>query len=358
MQKLPFTLLLLTGFLPCGIYAQLTINGRVLDSLSHEPMPLASVFCQNTTVGTATNKAGEFRLELKSGGYDLVVSYTGYQTQVVRVTGAENGTIDILMVKQDKSLSEVIVRNSTEVKGGWEKYGDFFIENFIGTSPNARECKLLNKDALKFFYYKRTNKLKILATEALQIENKALGYSLHYQLDSFVYYYNSDISSYRGFCLFTEMIGPDPEKKAWASNRLTAYYGSKLHFMRSIYDSSLEEEGWEIAMLNENDNTKFSKVINPYDTLYYTAVDSSNQTKIWFPRKLSITYMKGKPEQEYLRKYELPANVGLQISYVNLLDAILIRENGYYFDQKNWISQGYWSWKNIGDQLPYDYLPD
>ena len=167
------------------------------------------------------------------------------------------------MVKQDKSLSEVIVRNSNEVKGGWKNTEIFLLKNFIGTSPNARECKLLNTEALKFFYYNRSNKLKILATEPLQIENRALGYSLHYQLDSFVYYYNSDINSYRGFCLFTEMIGPDSEKNAWASNRLKAYYGSKMHFMRSIYDSSLEEEGWEIAMLNENYDRKFSKVVNP-----------------------------------------------------------------------------------------------
>ena len=30
-------------------------------------------------------------------------------------------------------------------------------------------------------------------------------------------------------------------------------------------------------------------------------------------------------------------------------------ENGYYYDQKDWINQGYWSWKNLADQLPYDY---
>ena len=26
-------------------------------------------------------------------------------------------------------------------------------------------------------------------------------------------------------------------------------------------------------------------------------------------------------------------------------------------EQKDWINQGYWSWKNLADMLPYDYLP-
>jgi hypothetical protein len=54
----------------------------------------------------------------------------------------------------------------------------------------------------------------------------------------------------------------------------------------------------------------------------------------------------------------LPADVRVQISYVDLTDAILIRQNGYFLDQRSWISQGYWSWKNLSDQLPYDYLPN
>ena len=64
---------------------QFAVTGTVLDSASREPLAGSSVFCQNTTLGTATNKQGEFSLTLKSGGYDLIVSYTGYQTQTVRI---------------------------------------------------------------------------------------------------------------------------------------------------------------------------------------------------------------------------------------------------------------------------------
>ena len=358
MQNIRFPFLLLFTAISSIAKGQFTVSGTVIDSATREPLALASVFCQNTTLGASTNKQGEFSLPLKSGGFDLIISYTGYLTQSVRISGGDNNKLEIFLIKEDKSLEEVILKNNNEVTDGWEKYGDFFIKNFIGATPNAAQCTVNNKEVLKFYYYKRSNKLKVLATEPIQVSNKALGYDLHYQLDSFVYYYNSNINSYRGYCLFSEMEGGDSLKKVWVTNRTKAYYGSKLHFLRSYYDSSLTEDGFVIDMLDENNDTKFNKVSDPYDTLYYGAVDSTGQIEIWYPGKISITYTRKKPETEYLKKFGLPKNVSTQISYIDLKDAIAIKENGYYYDQKDWVNQGYWSWKNIADQLPYDYLPD
>jgi hypothetical protein len=80
--------------------------------------------------------------------------------------------------------------------------------------------------------------------------------------------------------------------------------------------------------------------------------------EIYYPRKISITYTKNRPEPEYLKQFGLPKNVGTQISYIDLKDGIIIKENGYYYDQKDWVNQGYWSWKNVADLLPYDYVPN
>lgn len=354
MKKFP--LLFLMCSLSITSLAQYVITGTVVDSSSREPLAKASVFCQNTTLGTVTNKEGEFSLSLKSGGYDLIFSYTGYQTQTIRVT--ENSKLEILMLKEDKSLGEVILKNTNEVADGWEKYGDFFIKNFIGTTPNASRCILLNPEVLKFYYYKRSNKLKVMATDAIQVRNNALGYNLRYQLDSFIYYYNTNINLYRGYCLYTEMDGTDSLKKTWTTSRAKAYESSKLHFMRSYYDSTLAEDGWLIDMLEKNDDKKFSKIKDVYDTTYYGAMDSTMQIEIWYPRKISITYTKKKPEPEYLKKMNLPKSVPYSISYIDIKETIAITQNGYYYNQKDWINQGYWSWKNLADLLPYDYLPE
>lgn len=337
--------------------SQITISGKVIDSASREPLQGASVFAQNTTQGTVTGTGGEFSLQLKSGGYELIVSYTGYITQQVRITDNKDQRIEIILIKEDKTLSEVVISSSNEVPDGWEKYGDFFIGHFIGSTPFAKNCTIQNKDVVKFFYYRRSDKLKVLATEPLVISNDALGYDLRYQLDSFVYYYKTELSSYRGTCFFTEKLGTVNQAMAWKANREKAYFGSRLHFMRSVYDSTLKQSGFNIATLNENDKTKFGMLLKPLDNKYYSVIDSLDEVEIYYPQKISVTYIKAVPENEYLEQFKLPMDVGVQISYIDILNPITIKQNGYYYDQKDWINQGYWSWKNLADLLPYDYLP-
>jgi hypothetical protein len=122
MQKFILSLI----FIFCGyiLHAQIVVSGVILDSATKEPLVSASVFCQNTTSGTYSNKQGEFSLSLKSGGYDLIVSYTGYQTQTIRL--GDSTKLQVLMAKEDKSMGEVIIKSSSEVPDGWNKYGDFF----------------------------------------------------------------------------------------------------------------------------------------------------------------------------------------------------------------------------------------
>ena len=91
MQKIRFCFLLFVLAFSIQGQAQFVVTGSVLDSSTREPLLKASVFCQNTTLGTVTNKDGEFSLSLKSGGYDLIFTYTGYKTTTIRVT--ENNKI-------------------------------------------------------------------------------------------------------------------------------------------------------------------------------------------------------------------------------------------------------------------------
>lgn len=349
-------LFLLSIFVSTIVFGQFTITGKVVDSTTKEPLFGASVFAQNTTSGTTTNREGEFSLSLKSGGYELIVSFTGYQSREIRISNNDNNPLQIDMTKEEKAMEAVVIRSSNEVKDGWDKYGKFFLENFIGSTPNALQCTLQNPEAVHFYYYKKSEKLKILATEPIVISNLALGYNLRYQLDSFMYYYKTQVSSYRGYCFFSEMDSSFAQQRIWSANRKKAYDGSKLQFMRSYYDSTLNEDGYEIALLDSMYDKRFDIISNPYDTTYYGMYDSTHEVEVSYPRKISVTYKK-KPEPEYLKKFKLPLNVGSQISYIDLLDAIEIKENGYFYDQKDWVSQGYWSWKNLADLLPYDYLP-
>jgi CarboxypepD_reg-like domain len=345
-------------FVPVFSFSQnFNVSGKVIDSATKEPLPFTSVFCQNTTQGTATNKEGDFYLSLKDGGYDLVITYTGYTSKLIRIS-PEIKTTDLLieLVKEEKSIEEVVIRSDNEVKNGWEKYGQFFLDNFIGSTPFSKQCFLLNPEVLKFYYFKKADKLKVMADSPLIISNYAMGYNLRYNLDSLLFNYKTEICSYLGFCFYEEMAGNNDSLTLWKLNREKAYFGSRLQFMHSYFDSSLTENGFVLAELDENDDKKFNRILNPYDTVYYSSVDSVQEKDIYFPRRISITYTLSTPENEYLKKYKLPKDIGVQTSYIDLLDIISIKQNGYYYDQKDLINYGYWSWKNIADQVPYDYV--
>jgi len=338
--------------------AQFNIDGKVVDADTREPLTGASVFAQNTTRGTITDKDGLFHLYLDKGGYELIISFTGYTSQTITIQKAPDSTMIIEMKKADNSMSEVVVKSSYEVENGWELYGDFFMKHFIGSTPFSDSCSLENPDALRFLYYKRNDRLKVLASEPLIISNRALGYNLRYELDSFVYFFKNDLNSYRGSCLYSQMDGTPEEKAIWKTNRENAYFGSRLHFLRAYFDSTLKQEGFTVDVQSKNTPGKFARLVNPYDTAYYFYNDTTNEAELWFPVKASITFNKKAPDPSYLAQYKLPLNVNVQISYIDLLDGIVIQPNGYFFSQRSWINQGYWSWKNLADQLPYDYEPD
>jgi hypothetical protein len=337
--------------------AQFLLTGKVVDATSKEPLMNASVFCENTTTGTYTDQQGNFSLQLSPGGYNLIISYTGYKTQRMQVTGTA-GKMNILMVREDTKLKEVVIKaKSNFVSDGWSSFGSYFMDNFIGTTPNAAYCSLLNREALRFYYYNKENKIKVFATAPLKIHNQALGYILTYQLDSFVYYFEDAIFSYRGTCLYTEMQGNEKEKKKWERNRQFAYEGSVLHFMRSYYNGTLLNDGWDIGIEEKEDAGTFDRVANPFDSIYYKQKKDSALIEVFYPKRIKITYLRKISEPEYFEKNNLAKNTKGQASAIDMKCSIIIKENGYYYDPLAWVSYNYWGWKNLADQLPYNYLP-
>ena len=334
------------------------VSGKVIDEKSSQPLAGASVFCQNTTIGTVSKNDGSFSLRLANGGYDMIVSYTGYETRAIRIGkgNKENDSLVVELKEQDKSLGEVVVAGSAEVADGWSKYGQFFLDNFIGATPNASQCTLENKDAVKFYFYKKRNKLKIKATQDLVITNNALGYKIKYQLDSFVYEYGTNVSSYTGYPLFEELSGTPEQQETWKQNRLYSYSGSRLHFIRSWYDSTLKEEGFVLEMADSNDRNKLTPVNDPYDPKFY-AVDSGD-VEISIGGRLRVSYTNQAPDKKYLQENKFPLSTRVEISAIDILNGMEIEENGYFYDQSDVTNLGYWSWKKLAEVLPYDYLPE
>lgn len=332
------------------------VLGKVIDSASRQPLNGASAFCQNTTYGTITNSEGLFFMRLPNGGYDLVISYTGYTKSILRISSNQlmTDTLLIELVKEDKALTEVAVVASNEVPDGLAKYGSFFTDHFIGTTPNASQCVIRNPEALRFFYTKKRNRLKVTAREELIITNYALGYTIRYQLDSFSYDYNTQMSQYTGSPFFQEIDSTETAAATWKKNRAKTYLGSRLHFMRSLYDSLAIEDGFIVEKMDDDRASIKGTIINNlYDGEQYVA-DSNDVTINWQGR-YRISYKTVFPDKRFLQEFKLPANTRMQVTLLDIADGFVIEENGYFYEQYDVVNTGYWAWKKLAELLPYDY---
>ena len=117
-----------------------TITGVVSDSSS--PLPGANVFVKNTNNGTTTNFDGQYTLENVSNDAILVVSFLGYTTQEINVSGRSN--INVTLQEDTKSLEEVVVigyssKSTRDITGSIEVVD---VENLQKTAPLSVEQAL------------------------------------------------------------------------------------------------------------------------------------------------------------------------------------------------------------------------
>lgn len=358
--------LLITGFsFPSfSQQASFVISGKVINAATKAPLQGASVFAENTTLGTATDAEGNFKLYLPNGGYELVVTFTGFNTETKRINAADATDKNLVLElnQKEKEMQAVSVVATGEVKDGWSKYGIFFFEQFIGKTANSTGCTIKNKEDLKFFFSKKRNRLKVMSAEPLLIENNALGYNIKYSLDSFIHEYASQVSVYTGNPLFEEMTTTDPaQQAAWAKARQQAYKGSVLHFMRSVFNQQLKEEGFEVQfVISVNGSDSALKLKNYYSALNYKKDDSLQTVEIRpNQNEVGVLYMNEKPAPAYFTDNE-KGPVDFQFSVLSFLPhhSITIEQNGYFFEQNEITTNEYWTWERIADQVPYDYVPN
>lgn len=389
-----------------------SLKGRLIAYDTHKAISSANIFLSGTSVGTLTNEQGEFLLSnFPKGKYDLVISFTGYETLVVNIqSGALPEFLNLALKPKITELQEVVLESFAE--NGWKKWGVLFLENFIGTSKFSKECKLLNKEVLRFRYNKKTKILTIRATDRLTIENRALGYILRYDLVRFKYNSNTQLLEYEGYPLFENLAAKDvTEKNRWQANRLQAYQGSIMHFMRSLYGNKLLEEDFIVYRLIKLTAAEKKRVMNilqdnamrqtassalgrdvlshetglSEDTLaYYRTVRSSPDSLnllinkpltaanlaspidsvtlgFSFGNYLRVINLRKKMPAEYyvfMHTAELDEPITSEINIVHDTQ-IKVWPNGSFHPAIHLMTAGYWGWsEKVAQLLPTDYWPE
>lgn len=335
------------------------LSGKIIEANSKKPIAAASVYLSNTSIGCVSNNNGEFTLEkIPTGKYDLIVSCLGFEPFVQTIeSGNLPSFLSVKLKTKIKELAEVVVE--TYDKDGWKKYGDFFLESFIGKSANAGNCKILNKDAVKFKFSHKQNILKAFAIEPLIIQNKSLGYNIKFELQMFSYDYNKRLLFYAGFPFFQEMDAKRiRQQKRWNEKRDETYYGSMMHFMRALFRNKLIENEFEVRKMIDKDHASYLiNTLLPGDSIAY-ALDSTT-IALEFSDKLDIMYKGRKAPYEYANQ-PFGKKDEHEISQIKLTGAthIEVVSNGSYYNPLHLLSFGYWAWsEKMANMLPYDFKP-
>ena len=105
-------------FILSSIFAQTgTIRGFVYDKSTGEPIMFCNVFLKGTTIGAPTDVNGMYNIsKVKSGNYQLVVTYLGYDTTQVEINLENNQllTKNLEIAESSIKLSEVKISAERE----------------------------------------------------------------------------------------------------------------------------------------------------------------------------------------------------------------------------------------------------
>ena len=232
--------------------AQTRITGKIIDSATAKPLPDASVYIANSTIGTKTDKNGDYSFsQLTPGSYELITSCLGYQSKQIAFTARSGENIvNITLNARSIELKEVTIN----ARDDWKHNLSLFKREFIGTS-NTQECSILNPEILNLDFDYKKNRLSATTDEFLEIKNSRLGYKLRFLVKDFWADYNTRKCHYSGSVIFEEMTAKKGDEKKWAKNRQTAYNGSFRHFLTALYHGRLDEEKFLVIPLFREPNT-------------------------------------------------------------------------------------------------------
>ena len=232
-----------------------------------------------------------------------------------------------------------------------------------------------------------------------------MGYKIKYLLQNFEYDGRSGYISYLGFPNYEPMQGGSAKQKRWRKNRLQAYRGSSMHFVRALRKQNLETEGFNIrrlyrqpnpsrpseerieaaraimrqrALANKNliipaddsiseiiSKARLPKTIDLLDTtrVPYSEylIIAGDETRMAFKNLFNVVYTGEKEELAYVQQRSpfKPAQPSYQTSVIYLLDeSVVLEKTGQIIEPLDIVFEGYWGWEKLGDMLPLDYLPN
>lgn len=244
-------------------YSQ-TIEGKVLDSISQQPLELANITLMTKNKGVYSNNNGSYSFEISNHLHDtLKVSSIGYNSKYIVLSQFKNQInvkLDIRLSEKITELDEVVIdfkkkKYNKKHTIGEDKVGNAGVSSLIGYET----CVLINnpldkKGKLKNIYIKFRKRNNAVFTASLNIK--------FYSYDS-----NNDKPGYE---LYTKNLVVKPKNKTYT-----------LNINVEDMDIYIPEEGMCIGIefIDPNNDSKKYDVIGPMYRFTYATEENLTWSK-------------------------------------------------------------------------------
>ena len=334
MQRLFLLLFLINLSIPS--FSQI-IRGTIRDKETRQPISYAAIYFDGTSVASYTDDRGSFSLDIKNNfSMSLTISALGYYS--TNISDFSPGK-DILVYLAPKvfEMKDVTVNARGNPNIRRENLA-IFRREFLGRTRNAKECEVINEDDIRFITSSDKDTIRAICLKPLFIVNRGLGYKITYYLNKFEYIKSAYLSQLIGNSLFDEDTISLMDKQGFKARRDNAYFGSKMHFIRSLWHDDLKSEGYIV----KNEKRQLS---------YIDLVRNQLRTDTG-QRKKNIYYSEAIPVILSVEWKPGKAKSGIEL----LRNNIFFDKTGYY-KGPGIIWHGEMARQGIADLLPYDYEP-
>ncbi len=345
-----------------------TITGTVREKGTGLPLPFANIFINNTTIGSATDAAGRFRISGEfSTDIELVASFVGYVTGVKAISFRKKGEVqvDFDLAFNESNLSEIELKAKRDKS--WDREFRRFEEVFLALpdDPYLKQVKIENPWVLEFENIKPKkgpNYLQASAGQPLKITNEALGYKIDYYLQDFRLVRNG--SMFYGQVFYLPTSSSDPAQlKDWESSREANYQSSLRHFNYSVLINTSDSLHFKVfrtppeqlGRVRTNDfNEELEESIYPIslDSIFRKPLGNGNY-RIYLQDRLEIHHLDKPWRNDYY------TNVYHAISWIQAPDGYYdIDKKGTLINPTQLVLSGYLSRQRMARILPLDFEPN
>ncbi|MCX6175205.1 MAG: carboxypeptidase-like regulatory domain-containing protein [Ignavibacteriales bacterium] len=262
LTKIIFTIFIITLLFTTKSFSQsfYSIEGKVTDAKTNEPLAVVSVYLSQTTIGTLTDKNGNYKInKVSPGKYTLVISQIGYEPflQIIEIKPETNTQRNFLLKSKPIEMHAIdIVEQSDEYAAYLKEqkdYREIFKKYFLGLTDFSKECAIENIEDIVFT---KRNDLYIEAkcSKPIMVINKALGFKIECELIHFQYNEQKEGSIFYEF--YPKFSDLDPENdnqiKQWEQNRKSAYQSSLRRFLLAVINSGTYVNGYILEISRGN----------------------------------------------------------------------------------------------------------